>query len=95
MVDNGFGRIDAHASGAHQMPAAVTHQRSYRHVDGARGAHGLCGAFEVKIDQSLGVLGVFVDELGRGDAVAVGQGVVQHDAIGLIWQVLRDDSPFE
>ena len=95
LVDYRAARIIPHSARTHEMPTTIAHERRDRHVDRTSGEHRFLGAFEVEVDQALGVFGVLVDQLWGRNSVAVRQGFMEYDAVFLIRQILGDNSPFE
>ena len=86
-VNHRAGGVGSHARRAQQVPAGVAPQTRRDYPLCAGGLQNLTGAGDAVVQHGPGVVADGVVNLGRGDAVAVGEGWVEGDAVVLFGQV--------
>ena len=83
----------AHLGRAQQMPAGFANERRDDRFVRAGRLQRFLGSREMKVEQPMRVFRHAIDDLRRGDAVAVLELGIEHDAVLLVGQVLGDDAP--
>ena len=92
-VDDRRLRVVAHPRRPQQMPPRRAHGHLLVQLARARGAQRLRGAIGVEAQHAPRVLRDRVLHARRRQPVGVRERVVEHDAVGLVGQVLGEDAP--